>query len=722
LEKALTRAVAMDREDPLMKTLSKLIVSAIVPYISGGCALLLALRSPRSRSRLGARGAGLGLLATVLAIPVAALHGAVFQGLGNALDGYSGLPRPIRVSGNGKVVYGDGGFRWTVEEGIEYLPSVQPGAKSDPVFIGGVSWDGSAVAGDIGLLPFLWSNSGIQKLPITVSVAAGQTPGFAFPPPQVSGDGSVVVWAEHSSSGYSQVTRWTRETGAESLFRAGPSSVWGISKDASTIVGSAADEAFRWSVPGRLEYLGPGAAYDTSHDGAVIVGGTEAVWGRQAVQPFRWTSDGGVEHLGTSLGAALATSCDGRIIVGSNYDGANGRAFYWTPSTGMRDLQEMIAADYGLDLSGWQVNSATDISGDGRTIVGYGINPSGQREGWIFSKGMTHILGAGVEWVDLSGSGSEYRGDITAQRLVDGLSRTLVGPVRSEVVTTCSLFAGGLSAFKESLRDFLDSEAIQPGDTLILSVATHGGTSRTGDEPAIWTHKPVGGQSPISTVHPYPPPPAWGEWCTGHESLAFSMYPDDDLYDNDADLHRLLGDPRLADVKKIVLLDACRSGGFGPNLTDGSIPNIAVLASCNEGYFGEYFDDGTGMFTNYVLLGLQPRPGQQHARADSDADGLVGLLELEDYLENVLSCDPSGWGHLVGTELPLAYVTGTGVFHGLDVEFFASPDFTGGFRIGAARQFAVPEPSSIALMLAGVLAVMLCKGRRALRRSGRSNS
>jgi len=34
-------------------------------------------------------------------------------------------------------------------------------------------------------------------------------------------------------------------------------------------------------------------------------------------------------------------------------------------------------------LSGWTLEPARDVSGDGRTIVGWGRNPSGDLEGWI---------------------------------------------------------------------------------------------------------------------------------------------------------------------------------------------------------------------------------------------------------------------------------------------------------------------------------------------------
>jgi hypothetical protein len=37
----------------------------------------------------------------------------------------------------------------------------------------------------------------------------------------------------------------------------------------------------------------------------------------------------------------------------------------------------------GLDLSGWNLHNARGVSADGFTIVGDGINPSGQLEAWV---------------------------------------------------------------------------------------------------------------------------------------------------------------------------------------------------------------------------------------------------------------------------------------------------------------------------------------------------
>jgi len=49
----------------------------------------------------------------------------------------------------------------------------------------------------------------------------------------------------------------------------------------------------------------------------------------------------------------------------------------------MRNLQDVLTTDFGLNLTGWQLSEAKGISADGLTIVGYGKNPSGQNEGWI---------------------------------------------------------------------------------------------------------------------------------------------------------------------------------------------------------------------------------------------------------------------------------------------------------------------------------------------------
>jgi hypothetical protein len=46
----------------------------------------------------------------------------------------------------------------------------------------------------------------------------------------------------------------------------------------------------------------------------------------------------------------------------------------------MRSLQTVLETEYGLNLTGWDLQFAFDITPDGSMIVGWGKNPSGQRE------------------------------------------------------------------------------------------------------------------------------------------------------------------------------------------------------------------------------------------------------------------------------------------------------------------------------------------------------
>jgi len=121
-------------------------------------------------------------------------------------------------------------------------------------------------------------------------------------------------------------------------------------------------------------------AFDISADGSVVVGRAAGARGAEA---FRWTEAGGMVGLGdVGAGAtdsqALAVSADGSVIVGS---GARG-AIIWDAAHGVRDLKQVLTLDLGLDLTGWNLFSATGVSADGHTIVGRGSGPGGL-EGWV---------------------------------------------------------------------------------------------------------------------------------------------------------------------------------------------------------------------------------------------------------------------------------------------------------------------------------------------------
>ena len=155
-------------------------------------------------------------------------------------------------------------------------------------------------------------------------------------------------------------------------------------------------EAFRWTSGGGMVGLGELAggesfsdATGVSADGATIVGDSASASGREA---FRWTSGGGMVGLGDLPGRgfrqakAADVSADGAIVVGSSESASGREAFIWDAVHGMREL-DLVLAEFGLGpaFAGWTLTEAHAISDDGLTIVGFGINPSGQDEAWLRS-------------------------------------------------------------------------------------------------------------------------------------------------------------------------------------------------------------------------------------------------------------------------------------------------------------------------------------------------
>jgi len=175
------------------------------------------------------------------------------------------------------------------------------------------------------------------------------------------------------------------------------SQAYGISADGRVIVGASISdrghEAFRWTRSEGMVGLGdlPGEtftsqAFGVSADGAVIVGEGRSESGTEA---FRWTAEDGMLGLGDLPGGAFqsiawAVSADGSVVVGSAADDHWTQvAFVWDAEHGMRNLQDLLTDDFGLDLTGWQLGEARGISADGLTIVGSAYNPDRKAEAWI---------------------------------------------------------------------------------------------------------------------------------------------------------------------------------------------------------------------------------------------------------------------------------------------------------------------------------------------------
>jgi uncharacterized membrane protein len=129
-------------------------------------------------------------------------------------------------------------------------------------------------------------------------------------------------------------------------------------------------------------------ALAVSLDGSVVVGQSSSA---QYVEAFRWTAADGMRGLGILPGwvssSASGVADDGSIVVGTVFRGDPRTSpefspFIWDETNGMRYLQDVLEEEYGLDLTGWTPRSV-HISGDGRTLVGGGLNPEGRGEAWI---------------------------------------------------------------------------------------------------------------------------------------------------------------------------------------------------------------------------------------------------------------------------------------------------------------------------------------------------
>ncbi len=333
--------------------------------------------------------------AAVLTLASSAARAASFGGLGFLQEGsFQTIVRGISPDGSFAVGFGDGpnsgteAFLWTRGQGIGPIP---------PLVLGATSTDARAISANGVIVGQANSQafrgqSGLGDLP------GGQFISIAH---DVSADGSVVAGAGNSAAGR-EASRWTASEGMVGLGvlpgRPGVSEAFAVSADGSTIVGVSGilgtnrpnHEAFRWTESTGMVGLGSlpttlnhSVANDVSFDGSVIVGTSGVGSGTEA---FRWTESEGMIGLGflPGVGQSRATTMtpDGSIVLGQG-SSFGGDLFIWDSANGMRSLVDVLTDDFDLDLTGWNLRTVVDISADGRSIVGNGINPDGVREAWI---------------------------------------------------------------------------------------------------------------------------------------------------------------------------------------------------------------------------------------------------------------------------------------------------------------------------------------------------
>lgn len=316
--------------------------------------------------------------AVVAVAPATTAHAVSFTGVG-FLPGRSQTDAR-GVSADGNVVVGAAqspsdssstleGFVWRRGFGIVGLGSLEPDTTSAA---NDVSRDGSVIVGGSAGLAFRWT---------AATGMVGISSGIPSSATEISGDGLVIVGNTQDVQG---AFRWTASGG---LVRLPAGTGLATSFDGSVVAGSVGGDAYRWTAASGVVPLEPpdgfgSVALAMSDDGSVIVGTSSP---SLEPSPFRWTAAIGMVDLGSlgDVGLAFggAVSADGELAFGKS----DSRAFVWSSSSGMQDLRQVLATEFGLadELAGWTLFDVSDVSPDGLAMVGTGRNPEGQLEGWV---------------------------------------------------------------------------------------------------------------------------------------------------------------------------------------------------------------------------------------------------------------------------------------------------------------------------------------------------
>lgn len=274
----------------------------------------------------------------------------------------------VGMSIDGSVIYGET-WRWTAATGaIDLLPWLQNQFGQQQRLVFGCSLDGVTVVGIDGTQPGFESDMVRWPLGIPGPVELLPRPS-AFPEGYfyfntVSGDGQVVGGSARRGT--------TSPTGADTY-----AAVLVTTNGATLLTNESSSEG----VTG------------LSIDGSVAVGYTTVgVGSSPRLAAFRWDAATGVvqlDELATFSDAsyARATNFDGSTVVGDYlvFGQPGTRAFLWTAPTGFVDLRQYLVEVCGLGdaLAGWELLVATDVSLDGRTIVGQGMAPSGCEQAFL---------------------------------------------------------------------------------------------------------------------------------------------------------------------------------------------------------------------------------------------------------------------------------------------------------------------------------------------------
>jgi uncharacterized membrane protein len=330
-----------------------------------------------------------------------------FQGLGFLGGSTSGAASSASgVSANGSVIVGAASINGSTE-GVAWVNGTISGLGTGPAT--GVSSDGSVVVGN----GFRWTNGVVTPL--------------SFQAFGVNSNGSVIVGTSNGLP-----VEWIGGTvtalQTNPAFATNSSQANAVNADGSVIVGTCCQAggltAAEW-LNGTLMFLSSGSGASPSgpqisvsfegeanavNSSGSALAGTDLVFNLGGpTNGEAWEIlNGTLTNLGylpkanqrcvsfppsftcplppgsfVDYSSASGISPDGKTVVGlATTVGAQEAAFVWNATTGMQSIGAVLGS-FGINMSGWQLESATAISADGSTIVGNGIDPNGVGEAWM---------------------------------------------------------------------------------------------------------------------------------------------------------------------------------------------------------------------------------------------------------------------------------------------------------------------------------------------------
>jgi probable HAF family extracellular repeat protein len=306
------------------------------------------------------------------------------------------------VGANGFVVagalYSGGAFHWMPTSGVTEIGGVEgTDVSRDGKTIVGTARDASGFDEAA-----IWTGQRNWRLLGSVRPDARPCDALLSSADGTSGDGKVVVGLAWDGCSYARAFRWEEATGLVDLGTLGgegdATRAMSVSADGRVVVGwqEAPDgvrQGAKWVETKEEVIQGPsgpvGEARAANRDGSLVVG-MVCDLATNAVRPAGWTwsAGKGVTCLPVDRPSWMArvpysvlvqgTSDDGRVMGGSLAFGLDAESVVWF------DGQPYMLRDYLRDhgvpdaFAGWiNTGFVTDVSADGRTLVGYGAGPIG---------------------------------------------------------------------------------------------------------------------------------------------------------------------------------------------------------------------------------------------------------------------------------------------------------------------------------------------------------